>query len=35
VLAHRLLPTAEAMVGRQLPEKVLAKIVERLPLPGR
>jgi MoxR-like ATPase len=35
VLAHRLLPTAEAMVGRQLPEKVLGKIVERLPLPGR
>jgi MoxR-like ATPase len=35
VLAHRLLPTAEAMVGRQLPEKVLAKIIERLPLPGR
>jgi MoxR-like ATPase len=34
VLAHRLLPTAEALVGRQLPEKVLAKIVERLPLPG-
>jgi MoxR-like ATPase len=35
VLAHRLLPTSEALVGRQLPEKVLAKIVERLPLPGR
>ncbi len=35
VLAHRLLPTAEAMVGRDLPETVLAKIVERLPLPGR
>ena len=35
VLAHRLLPTAEALVGRQLPEKVLTKIVERLPLPGR
>jgi MoxR-like ATPase len=34
VLAHRLLPTAEALVGRQLPEKVLGKIVERLPLPG-
>jgi MoxR-like ATPase len=35
VLAHRLLPTAEALVSRQLPEKVLAKIVERQPLPGR
>jgi MoxR-like ATPase len=35
VLAHRLLPTAEALVGRQLPEQVLAKIVERQPLPGR
>jgi MoxR-like ATPase len=34
VLAHRLLPTAEALVGRQLPEKVLGKIVERQPLPG-
>jgi MoxR-like ATPase len=35
VLAHRLLPTSEALVGRQLPEQVLAKIVERLPLPAR
>ncbi len=35
VLAHRLLPTAEAVVGRDLPDQVLAKIVERLPLPGR
>src|SRR5580692_303791 len=35
VLAHRLLPTAEAVVGRDLPEQVLARIVERLPLPGR
>src|SRR6266851_8562121 len=35
VLAHRLLPTAEALVGRELPERVLAKIVERLPLPTR
>jgi MoxR-like ATPase len=34
VLAHRLLPTAEAVVGRDLPEQVLAKIVERLPLLG-
>jgi MoxR-like ATPase len=35
VLAHRLLPTADALVGRELPEHVLAKIVERLPLPAR
>ncbi len=35
VLAHRLLPSAEAMVGRELPDQVLAGIVRRLPLPGR
>jgi MoxR-like ATPase len=35
VLAHRLLPTAEAVVGRELPEQVLAKIVARVPLPSR
>ena len=35
VLAHRLLPTAEAVVGRELPEQVLTTIVERLPLPTR
>ena len=35
VLAHRLLPTAEAVVGRQLPEQVLEKIVGRVPLPGK
>jgi MoxR-like ATPase len=35
VLAHRLLPTAEAVVGRDLPEQVLSRIVERLPLPGK
>ena len=35
VLAHRLLPSAEAMVGRELPDQVLAAIVRRLPLPGR
>jgi MoxR-like ATPase len=35
VLAHRLLPTAEALVGRHLPEQVLGRIVERLPLPAR
>jgi len=35
VLAHRLLPTAEAVVGRELPEHVLARIIQRVPLPGR
>jgi len=33
VLAHRLLPSAEAVVTRQSPERVLAAIVEHLPLP--
>jgi MoxR-like ATPase len=33
VLAHRLLPSAEAMSERQLPDRVVAGIVERLPLP--
>ena len=35
VLAHRLLPSAEAMVGRELPDQVLSGILRRLPLPGR
>jgi MoxR-like ATPase len=35
VLAHRLLPTPEAMVGRELPEQVLRRIVAQLPLPVR
>jgi MoxR-like ATPase len=35
VLAHRLLPSAEAMVGRELPDQVLSGIIRRLPLPGR
>jgi MoxR-like ATPase len=35
VLAHRLLPSAEARVGRELPDQVLAGIVQRLPLPTR
>ena len=35
VLAHRLLPTPEALVAGQLPEQVLAGIVAQLPLPGR
>jgi MoxR-like ATPase len=33
VLAHRLLPTAEAMMERQLPDQVVARLVERIPLP--
>jgi MoxR-like ATPase len=33
VLAHRLLPSADALVARQLPEQVLAGIVEQVPLP--
>jgi MoxR-like ATPase len=35
VLAHRLLPSAEAMVGRNLPDQVLASLIRRLPLPAR
>jgi len=35
VLAHRLLPTAEAIVERHLPEQVVARIVGQLPLPRR
>ncbi len=33
VLAHRLLPSAEALVTRQPPEQVLAAIVAQMPLP--
>ena len=33
VFAHRLLPTAEALVERHLPEQVVAKIVAQTPLP--
>jgi len=33
VLAHRLLPTAEALVERQLPERIVARLVEQTPLP--
>jgi len=33
VLAHRLLPTPEAMVERELPERVLARLIERTALP--
>jgi MoxR-like ATPase len=35
VLAHRLLPTPEALVNHELPERVLERLVERLPLPAR
>jgi MoxR-like ATPase len=35
VLAHRLLPTAEAQVERRLPEQVVAELVERVPVPDR
>ncbi len=35
VLAHRLLPSAEAMVGRELPDQVVSALVRRLPLPAR
>ncbi|MGH3165374.1 MAG: AAA family ATPase [Trebonia sp.] len=33
VLAHRLLPTAEAMVERKLPDQVVARLVAEIPLP--
>jgi MoxR-like ATPase len=33
VLTHRLLPTAEALVERKLPDQVVARIVEQTPLP--
>jgi MoxR-like ATPase len=33
VLAHRLLPTAEAQVSRRTPEGVVADLVARVPLP--
>ncbi len=35
VLAHRLLPSTAAMVGRELPDQILTTIVRRLPLPSR
>ncbi len=35
VLAHRLLPTAEAIVERHLPEQVVDRIVAKVPLPRR
>ena len=33
VFAHRLLPTAEAMIERKLPEQVVARLIAELPLP--
>jgi MoxR-like ATPase len=33
VLAHRLLPTAESLVERKLPEQIVARLVEQTPLP--
>jgi MoxR-like ATPase len=35
VLAHRLLPTAEAQVERRLPEQVVAGLLARTPVAGR
>jgi MoxR-like ATPase len=35
VLAHRMLPSTAAVVGREMPDRILAAIVQRLPLPGR
>ncbi len=34
VLAHRLLPTAEAQVDRRTPESVVADLLARVPVPG-
>jgi MoxR-like ATPase len=34
VLAHRLLPTAEAQIGRRTPEQVVADLVARVSLPA-
>ena len=35
VLAHRLLPSPAALVGRETPDRILSGIVQRLPLPSR
>jgi MoxR-like ATPase len=35
VLAHRLLPTSDAIIERKLPEQILTRLIERLPLPQR
>jgi MoxR-like ATPase len=34
VLAHRLLPTAEAQLSRRTPTDVVSELVQRVPLPG-
>jgi MoxR-like ATPase len=34
VLAHRLLPTAEAQIARRLPEDVVRELIARLPISG-
>jgi MoxR-like ATPase len=33
VLAHRLLPTAQAQLNRRTPEQVVTEILQRVPLP--
>jgi MoxR-like ATPase len=33
VLAHRLLPTAQAQLNRRTPEAVVAEVVQRTPVP--
>ena len=33
VLAHRLLPTAQAQLNRRTPEQVVAEILQRVPVP--
>jgi MoxR-like ATPase len=35
VLAHRLLPTPEALVSHELPERVLERLVDRLAVPSK
>ena len=35
VLAHRLLPTADAVIERKAPERVLKQLLQRVPLPQR
>jgi MoxR-like ATPase len=35
VLAHRLIPTSEALLNRRTPTDVVAELVRRVPLPGR
>lgn len=35
VLAHRMLPTTQALVNHDLPERVLARVISQVPLPNR